>query len=388
MIVCPECGTRNPPGTQFCGECGTFLEWAGDEAATAASSGATQVAQSGGGTTTAAPVSPPAPDTTAPEPPRPPDTRPPRPPEPRPRPENLAPRPPEPAPKPAPVAPETTPPDTGIRLVQPDAQQRRYVRAASDEPAVETPGDIECANCGVGNLANRKFCRSCGHLLARPVEEQKKSWWRRFWDKITGRGRRYEVGTRRVQRGSGWLRPLIAVLLIGGLGVAMFTVLPTRTYLNRAITSVRDRFGDPAPVRAIKVEASSSSRGADPTQITDGATNRFWSPAKAKGGDGQWVEATFEQPVRLLNVIITPGVSTVQEKFIGQGRPRDVVVTTIDDDNEQKSFPLTVQDKPGGQTFQVKASSVKRVRLTILSCYDAKNTELCAVGELEFRKRG
>lgn len=399
MIVCPECGTRNPPGTQFCGECGTFLEWAGDAAAsTTANASTTQAAQSGGGTTTAAPVSPPTPDTQAPEPPRPPETVAPRPETVAPTPETVAPRPPEPkpeplaprppGPRPAPVAKETPPVDTGIRLVQPDDRQRRYVQNTSDEPATETPGDIECANCGVGNVATRKFCRSCGHLLARPVTEEKRSWWRRFWDKITGRGRRYEVGTRRVQRNGGWLRTIIGVLAAILLIVAMFTVLPTRSYLNRFVAYIRDSSADPVPVRPASLAASSSSRGADPSQIVDGASNRFWAPVKAKGGSGQWIEATFEQPVRLLNVIITPGISQEQKKFIEQGRPHDVVITTTDDDNEQKTFPLVVQDKPGGQTFKVKVSSVKKVRLTIISCYDEKTTELCAVGELEFRKRG
>ena len=387
MIVCPECGTRNPPGTQFCGECGTFLEWAGDEAASTAKAGTTQVVQSGG-TTTAAPVSPPTPDTKASEPPRPPEPVAPRPPEPKPQPEVLAPRPPEPRPKPAPVAKETSAADTGIRLVQPDDRQRRYVQNTSDEPATETPGDIVCANCGVGNVATRKFCRSCGHLLARPATEQKRSWWRRFWDKVTGRGRRYEAGTRRVQRNGGWLRTIIGLLVAVGLIVAMFTVLPTRTYLNRFVSYIRDSSSDPVPVRPSALTASSSSRGADPSLIVDGASNRFWAPVKAEGGSGQWIEASFEQPVRLLNVIVTPGISTAQKKFISQGRPHDVVITTTDDDNEQKTFPLVVQDKPGGQTFQVKASSVKKVRLTIITCYDEKTADLCAVGELEFLKRG
>src|SRR5262245_16660180 len=187
MIVCPECGTRNPAGTQFCGECGTFLEWAGDEGNTAAAT-ATTTARSGG-TTTAEPVSPPAPDTKlAPEPPgpKPVADEAPRPPEPKPEP--LAPRPPEPKPVEKVEAKAEEKPDTGIGRVQPDAKQRRYNTVTSDEPETETPGDIECANCGVGNIATRKFCRSCGHLLARPASEQKKSWWRRMWDKIRGKG--------------------------------------------------------------------------------------------------------------------------------------------------------------------------------------------------------
>lgn len=381
MIVCPECGTRNPPGTQFCGECGTFLEWAGDEPAKTAAA-TTQTAR-GGGTTTAEPVSPPAPDTVLPpkppEPAKPVVDEAPRPPQPRPEP--LAPRPPEPAPKPV----EEAAPDTGIRLVQPDAKQRRYTPVVTDEPETETPGDIECANCGVGNLATRKFCRSCGHLLARPVGEKKKSWWRRLWDKIRGKGRRYDAGTRRVQRGRSMLPRLIAVLAVIGLVVAAFTILPTKVYLQRAITAVRDRTGDPAPVRAKEIHASTSIYGADPTLVADSVSNKFWSPTRPFAGN--WIESSFDQPVRLLNVIVTAGISKDQKKFITEGRPRDIVITTTNEDNETKAFPLVVQDKPDQQIFEVKVSNVKKVRLTIISCYDDKKT-FCAVGELEFRKRG
>jgi zinc ribbon protein len=387
MIVCPECGTRNPAGTQFCGECGTFLEWAGDDPGKSTAT-TTQTAH-GGGTATATPVSPPKPDLPpeppAPEPPQPVETKPepPRPPEP----ERLAPRPPEPAPRPV---TEPAPADTGIRLVQPDAKQRRYNRETSDEPATETPGDIECANCGVGNIATRKFCRSCGHLLARPAAEQKPSWWRRLWNRITGKGRQYEAGTRRVRRsGGGGIRGLIALLAVGGVGVAAFTVLPTRYYLNRAITAFRDRSADPVPARPTEVSASSSLSGTRPSRIADGLTNEFWAPARGQGPAGQWVEGTFEQPVRLLNVIITSGISEKQDKFVTQSRPHDVIITTTDEDNEQKTFPLVVQDKPGPQTYEVKVSNVKKVRLTVISCYDARRKNaVCAIGEIEYLKRG
>src|SRR5215210_1326928 len=32
VIVCKNCGTQNEAGAQFCGSCGTFLEWSGQPA--------------------------------------------------------------------------------------------------------------------------------------------------------------------------------------------------------------------------------------------------------------------------------------------------------------------------------------------------------------------
>jgi len=31
MITCANCGEGNPPDTEFCGKCGTFLNWRAEE---------------------------------------------------------------------------------------------------------------------------------------------------------------------------------------------------------------------------------------------------------------------------------------------------------------------------------------------------------------------
>ena len=53
-VTCRDCGSGNTPGDEFCGSCGTFLEWAaapegtagsatGTDTSTAAEVGATEV---------------------------------------------------------------------------------------------------------------------------------------------------------------------------------------------------------------------------------------------------------------------------------------------------------------------------------------------------------
>lgn len=60
MIVCRECGTRNPNGTTFCEnrDCGAFLEWAGEDLPSEAVPVAKPVAGPGPGRAAAAPSDP------------------------------------------------------------------------------------------------------------------------------------------------------------------------------------------------------------------------------------------------------------------------------------------------------------------------------------------
>ena len=101
MIVCKICGFDNEPGAQFCGSCGGFLEWTGEQ--------------------------------TAPEPP-------------------IAPIPPTPAPQP------TT---SGTPVVAPDSPTTAYPTV----PEQVDPGQLICPSCGLANERDRVFCRRCAAEL-------------------------------------------------------------------------------------------------------------------------------------------------------------------------------------------------------------------------------
>lgn len=360
MIVCPECGTRNPVGTQFCGECGTFLEWEEQPATPVATTSAasssdaavsSESASSGAASTGAASAGAASSTSTSTSPDK--------------------------TDKPL----DGTASD-GPQLVQPDARQRVYHRATG--PAeLAGPGELTCRNCGIGNAPNRKFCRSCGHPLAELAPEERKSWWRRLIDRLTRRTR-YEAGTRRRVSQRRWVRLTAVFAVIAAVLVAVGTILPTRTYVSEGITSLRDRISGHEPVTPVLVKASSTAKDTTPWFISDGVSNRFWAPG-TKSPVGQWVEVGFQNPIRLLEIIVTPGVSTDKKDFLKQARPAELAVTVTAKSGQTSLTTLKIQDKPGGQTFEVRYDDVVRVKFTIAAEY---GTGKCAIGELEFYKRG
>jgi ribosomal protein L40E len=321
VIICGECGARNAPGTQFCGECGTFLEW--DEAEAAPTLAGT--AQTG-----------------------------------------------------------TAPAETAQSIpevVQPGEAQRPRTVPVPDERRPPAPGEVACRHCGAGNAPTRKFCRSCAGQLAPDVAPARRSWWRRLWQRLTVRRSR-EAGTRRrVRAPRRWPRRLVVIGVLAALAVAAVTVLPTRSLANRLVTNVRDRLSDHVPITPVAVRASSSAQGAPPGNVKDGASNRYWAPAGA--ARGAWVEVDLGRAVRLLDVVVTPGISTDKQQFLTQGRPRELTVTVTNESGRTTGATIALRDEPGGQTFPVKVSDAVKVRLTIAGTYGMPPGSRCGIGELE-----
>ena len=59
----------------------------------------------------------------------------------------------------------------------------------------------------------------------------------------------------------------------------------------------------------IHVSASRSFQGHKPDSAFDKLNNTWWGPGVSESGQGQWTEATLDEPTPLLDLIITPGVS-------------------------------------------------------------------------------
>ncbi|HLY13737.1 MAG TPA: zinc-ribbon domain-containing protein [Candidatus Limnocylindrales bacterium] len=143
-VICSKCGQENDAGETFCGSCGAFLEWSGEQVAAGPD---------------AAPAQP-VPAVPAPAPPGSPSD---------PQPAGAQPV----AAEPAAVAPVRTGPI--LRSAPPGPLDRPATAPVT--PSIAAPGPaaaeptVACPACGRANPASRNFCHSCGaRLRPRPAE--------------------------------------------------------------------------------------------------------------------------------------------------------------------------------------------------------------------------
>ncbi|MGY0236137.1 NADase-type glycan-binding domain-containing protein [Longispora urticae] len=400
MIVCRQCGERNEAGAQFCGACGAFLEWEGTA------------------TAEARPAVPPTEPRPAARPEAPaPRTRPAGPeanrptwnftrPEPRPAP-GAEPRPAGPLPpapdapppshealpaSPAPAAPPPPPPAPAPDQWTP-APVRPTERQPTDEPTVRRPtrhhaedrpllpGETPCPACGTGNDPARRFCRRCGGPLTPAAVVVPPTRWRRLVAWVFPR-RVYDAGTRRTaRRPISWRRP---VLLLAGV-LALVTIAATpglRALPGKGLAAVLDRTSKPAARVPSAARASGSATGTSPERVYDGKSDTYWAPA----GPGGWVEVDFAKAFRLIDVIVTPGVSADQKAFVAGGRPAVLTVEVTDGAGRVTRLTWQVRDAPGAQTFPARVSDARRARFTVGSGYGPPDRP-AAVAELEFYGR-
>ena len=227
---------------------------------------------------------------------------------------------------------------------------------------------VACPVCGTLNPAGRSFCRRCGSAMtAAPAAKRSHRRWRIRWP-----------------RGRGRLRRLLAVLLVVAL-LALAAWAAVR-WGPRAVDAVRDRLAKPALTTPARMSASSSDRGHGPELVSDGLSNRYWSPSRGRGA-GEWVEVGFDQPIRVLNLIISGGVSQEQDDYLRQGRPAAVVVSTWTADGVRTDRNLQLADRAGPQTFAFTAGDTTRLRVTVTSGYALGRDRAPAIAELEVFRR-
>jgi hypothetical protein len=269
-----------------------------------------------------------------------------------------------------------------------DERRRTYVPPPPDAPAAN-PGDVFCHVCGTPNEPERRFCKSCGTPMtaaARPygIQQQPKiGWWRRHFGKAPAGNAVYQAGDRPTLKASrrwpAWLAAIVVLAALAGTGV----VAEQRGWFSSLKNRVTDKVGKPAPFVPSAMTASSQASGHGPALAIDGISNKFWAPAGGKTA-GQWIQATFPQPFRLLDLDITGGIDTDQAKFLTQERPDAIVITTTDSSGHQSTFARTLKDQAGAQQVVVTAGDVVSVRLTIQSVYGSAPHRMVGVAEVEF----
>lgn len=423
---CADCGTKAEPGESFCEACGAVLSWRGtagqrrtDDVDETPPAGTAMVASDGEPKGSTALFSPETPTiraprdgtTAAPEHAKapPPEQRPEahdtpdadaagRPddgdfsPQSRPDPRHV----PTDAPTDAPTdtsaerarrllipvaepGPGPTEPPTAVAPTLPGRPTvgRPQVKGPGAEPAAE--GGTPCPWCGTPNHPGRHFCARCAMSTAREQHgpAARSPWWRRLTDRSNREtpwaGDRPHLNRSLVHL----LKWTVAGLVTGLLIVAAF-------FIPDGVQATKDHFAKRAPVVPVSVDTSRSYPDHGPELAFDMLNNTWWGPGVSQSGEGEWIEARFEQPTDLLNVIITPGVSANASELSESALPRRLEVGVTTADGSSTTQELDLDQGAGGQLLDLRAKDVIAVRLTLVAAYAASADKQVAIAEVEF----
>ncbi|MFK0116649.1 NADase-type glycan-binding domain-containing protein [Streptomyces sp. NPDC090994] len=443
---CAECGTRAEPGQSFCDACGSVLSWeSSSRSRSTPNAESTAAARANGSapTATAAPTTAPpagqgtqaprqgptAQDTSTPPEPPSPATAPATAPEGAPtaptaptataataatpsatpppdRSDSAATTPlPTAGAAPAPAAPAA--PDMGdtmahrarsllVPVADPEARTVPSDPAVApvlpgvpvaDRPTVRPVGPQEgesgppCPWCATPNRVDRHFCVRCAMPLAGDERQDARPlpWWRRMFrgtQETPWAGDRPRLRRTFDQIGTWiWIAVTITAVVLGII------------YIPDGYQATRDHFAKRAPVAPDSVKASRSYPGHKPELVFDKLSNTWWGPGVAQSGEGQWIEARFSEPVRLLDVIVTSGVSSRADKLQEQALPHRVKATITMKDGTKKTRNLTLDQAAGGQRRAFRVGEVSAVRFTIESAYGTSDKKQVAIAEVEFFSR-
>ncbi|MER5928994.1 zinc ribbon domain-containing protein [Streptomyces sp. NPDC002054] len=259
-------------------------------------------------------------------------------------------------------------------------------RPVADRPQVRTPGrepgtegGAPCPWCATPNRPDRHFCVVCAMPLSGgpAVPGQRRPWWRRVRD-FRNRETPWAGDRPRLRRGFGYLMTWVLWALVAAL------LITAVVYADNAVGAVRDHFAKRTPVGPDAVSASRSYPGHDPQLAFDKLNNTWWGPGISQSGAGEWVEARFDRPTRLLDVIITPGVSTRADRLSQSALPHHIEAVITTSDGKTTTRSLTLDQGAGGQRRTFRAGDVTAVRFILRSAYAAAADKQVAIAEVEF----
>ncbi|MET7601556.1 zinc ribbon domain-containing protein [Streptomyces avermitilis] len=258
----------------------------------------------------------------------------------------------------------------------------------ANRPQVRTPlaqageeGGVPCPWCGTPNRPDRHYCTRCASSMAggRPAAERL-PWWRRLLNSRNGQPP--WAGDRpRLRRGFGRVLNWVVGALV--LTLLVFAVMNT----GKAVGAVRDHFAKRAPVSPDSVKASRSYTGHGAGLAFDKLNNTWWGPGVSQSGKGEWLEARFDEPTRLLDLMITSGVSTHADQLTQSALPHRVEARITTKDGRTTTRDLVLDQSAGGQRRTFRAADVIAVRFTIRSSYGASADKQVSIAEIEFFKR-
>ncbi|GAA0350440.1 zinc ribbon domain-containing protein [Streptomyces turgidiscabies] len=258
------------------------------------------------------------------------------------------------------------------------AADRPQVRTPGREPGVQ--GGLPCPWCATPNMPDRHFCGRCAMPLSAQGGDEpgrRLPWWRRLLD-LRGGETPWAGDRPRLRRGFGRIWNWI-------VGALVLTLLIAAVMnFGDAVNGVRDHFAKRAPADPDKVTASRSYPGHKPELAFDKRSNTWWGPGVTQSGEGQWIEARFAEPTRLLDVLITPGVSARAETLSESALPKRVEAQITTADGKKTTRILNLDQGAGAQTRAFRVGSVISVRFVILSAHAASGDKQVAIAEIEF----
>jgi hypothetical protein len=258
-------------------------------------------------------------------------------------------------------------------------------------PSVRTPdlpdivGGIPCPWCSTPNPVDRHYCRRCAmSLAAGPAAARRRTWWRRLVD-----WRRREVpyaGQRpRLRQGVGRLVRRVVLLAL-----LVFVIVEISLNASTGATDVEDHFATPVQVYADKITASSQDPKHPAKLLGDGYNTTWWGSDVTGENTGVSVTAAFDQPIDLMDVIVTPGATTQEDTFTSESRPETMGVTLYKADGTSTQSTISFNDSVGAETFKLRGNDIVKIQFTVKSVFtgnSAADTTELAITQLEFFAR-
>lgn len=244
--------------------------------------------------------------------------------------------------------------------------------------APENHGGVACPWCHVANRPDRHFCARCAMPMAQgPENPARLPWWRRMFD-YRNREQPWAGDRPRLRHQIG--RILCWVALAAVLALVGWALFQT----PQAVSAVRDHFAKRAPLNPDSDKASRSFPQHGPDKAFDVVSNSWWGPGVTQSAQGEWLEARFRDPVRLLDIGITPGMSGRGETLTKSALPHRIEARITTDDGKTTVRELNLDQGAGFQRHKFRAQNVTAVRFTIQSAYGADGKKQVDIAEIEF----
>ncbi|WP_328318697.1 NADase-type glycan-binding domain-containing protein [Streptomyces sp. NBC_00388] len=257
-------------------------------------------------------------------------------------------------------------------------------RPAASRPLVQGPagapdgdGGYACPWCATGNRPDRHYCRRCGMSMAtRPEGPARLPWWRR----LRAGNREVPWAGDRPRLRSQFGRVVSWVAGAAALGLVIYGVANAGT----AVQAVSDHFAKRAPITPDGYTASRSYAGHNPQKAFDELNNTYWEPGVSQDGRGEWLQASFQDPVRLLDIIVTPGISIQASDLAHTARPHRVDAVITRSDGKIIERHLNLDQGSGPQRIDFRVGTVSSVRFVLRTAYGTSSKKQVAIAEVEF----